>query len=178
MEQFRWVLEIIFAVAICWYIEVQVGKTKRWIEGLVAATKDPAATPPKVITAEQFILVDGRGVARASLYMEDGIHPALGLFDEDGTRPNYFMRTPTGAVIRIGNREGEEIMLSIGHCRGEVDDPVARITVQDRNGFTALVGREERWPDDDAKGKPRAASAASIRLTDNEGRIVWSAETA
>jgi hypothetical protein len=36
MDQFRWVLDIIFAVAVCWYIELQVSKTKKWVEGLVA----------------------------------------------------------------------------------------------------------------------------------------------
>jgi hypothetical protein len=74
--------------------------------------------PERVVKAEEFILVDAKGIPRARLAIEDGIKPMLALLDEDGARANYFMLTPTGPVLRLGNRGGEEIMLVVGDYVG------------------------------------------------------------
>ena len=67
------------------------------LEGLLDPYRKFEPDPRKISVAEEFVLVDPKGKARARLAMEDGIRPMLALINEEGTRTNYFTLTDGGA---------------------------------------------------------------------------------
>jgi hypothetical protein len=142
-----------------------------------AQKAERAQQSKNVLTAGEFVLVDAKGNPRARLSMEDGIKPMLALLDEDGVRANYFMLTPTGPVLRLGNRQGEEIMLSLGDYLGESrplpDHPIVWISISDRNGFNTLIGKMADRPEEEEAGRSTGVSAASIVLSGG-GKVLWS----
>jgi hypothetical protein len=166
-------------------LESQVARLKRTVESFGDATKiqsgerleellDPVRhcdpDPRRIVVAEEFILVDQNGKARARLAMEDGVCPMLSLMNEDRTRNNVFILTAGGSgILHLGNREGEEIILSVAGS----GDKVVSIVLVDRDGLTTRIGREPAYYGS-AKG-PRGDSAASVALTDKDGKVLWSA---
>jgi hypothetical protein len=166
-------------------LESQVARLKRTVESFGDATKiqngerleellDPVRhcdpDPRRIVVAEEFILVDANGKARARLAMEDGVCPMLSLMNEDRTRNNVFILTADGSgILRLGNREGEEIILSVANTKRETDKVVSIVLV-DRDGFQTRIGREHV-----GASKIRGDSAASVALTDKDGKVLWSA---
>jgi hypothetical protein len=138
--------------------------------------------PKRLVTAEEFVLIDAKQRARAKLFIEDGVRPMLALLDENGARPTYFASTPTGPVLRLGNRSGEEIMLAVG---GESDsESNVFIEVSDRNGFKTLIGKDRTKNETTNVRPPSAASVvlskgpslgAIIRGQSEDRKALWSA---
>jgi hypothetical protein len=219
----RWLIDAVFLALLFWAIEREIGKVKKWVEGLVGAKKqdEPEVSTPciacgkpsnedyadcptcgrhwkdvglcgqrwtegalrsttgrqeqpqRIVKAEEFILVDSNGKARARLGMEDGDSPTLALMYEDGSRPNYFMMTPTGAELRLGNRDGEEIMLVVGDYSGR-QETYAYAHIADRHGYTTTIGRGRRR-EDEIDRETWAKLAASSVVLSKDGEVIWSA---
>jgi hypothetical protein len=94
-------------------LESQVATLKRTVESFGDATKiqsverleellNPVQNcdhdPRRIVVAEEFILVDANGKARARLAMEAGVCPMLSLINEDRTVNNVFILTGDAAA--------------------------------------------------------------------------------
>ena len=170
-------------------LESQVARLKKTVESFGEATKIPSSErleellnpyrkaepdPQRIVVAEEFILVDADGKARARLAMEDGVCPMLSLINRNGTVGNYFILTEGGGVLHVGNQEGEEIILSVVNS-GD-NEKAVKIWLGDRDGFQTLIGREEAHSEiNELPGRVRGVSAASVALTDKDGKVLWSA---
>jgi hypothetical protein len=146
---------------------------QRWTEATLRSAAARRDQPERIVKAEEFVLVDSRGRASARLAMEDGDSPMLALMYEDGARPNYFMMTPTGPVLRLGNRDGEEIMLVLGDCSGG-HEACAFVHIADRNGYTTTIGRG-RPNDEEIDRETWARFAASSVVLSKNREVIWSA---
>jgi len=130
------------------------------------------------VTAERFVVVDTNGKPRGFFGMENGASPSLLFMEEDGAIPSYLRHSPDGwAVLRLGNRGGEEIMATIDtriDSRTDVGKgPFAFVSVTDRDGFNTTIGRVHEIERVDATAWNRLAAAALVMTKDRE--VIWSA---
>jgi hypothetical protein len=111
---------------------------------------------PKVLEAEQFVLRDGRGRARATLSLRDG-EPAFHMLDSSGI-PRMMITFELGGrgVIRIENDQGASIGMSVDN-KGAVGFSISR-----QGGTFAF---EAGLRDGDLQ----------IVIYDQQGRPVWQA---
>jgi hypothetical protein len=130
------------------------------------------------VVAKRFLVVDSNGKPRGFFGMEGGASPSLLFMEEDGIIPTYLRHSPEGwAVLRLGNRGGEEVMATVDtrvDSRTDVGKgPFAFVSVTDRDGFNTTIGRVHEIEKVDAASWNRLAAAALVMTKDRE--VIWCA---
>ena len=146
------------------------------------------ATPtPKVIEAQRFVLKDGKGNVRAWLGLfGEGSELILGNVNkqpkmtlkvsDDASDLHFFGSENSG--MNLGLDLGNPAIAMAGaDGNGGADITFSpsgpAITVQDREGFSTVVGTPQLKVS--PRGEAKHPSAASILLLDKAGKIIWKA---
>ena len=146
------------------------------------------ATPaPKVIEAQRFVLKDGKGNVRAWLgLLGEGTELILGNVNkqpkmtlkvsDDASDLHFFGSENSG--MNLGLDLGNPAIAMAGaDGNGGADIAFSpsgpAITVQDREGFSTVVGTPQLKVS--PRGETKHPSAASILLLDKAGKIIWKA---
>jgi hypothetical protein len=99
----------------------------------------------------------------------------LALLDENGASSSYFVLTPTGPVLRLGHRGGEEIILAVGeYFVGDKPEPCVFISLSDRDGFATTIGRG-RLREEKTLTEALVSVAAASLLLSKDHEVLWSA---
>jgi hypothetical protein len=146
------------------------------------------ATPtPKVIEAQRFVLKDGKGNVRAWLGLfGKGSELTLGNINkqpkmtlkvsEDASDLHFYGSDNSGMNLGVdlGN---PAIAMAGADGNGGADITFSpsgpAITVQDREGFSTVVGAVQLKAS--PRGEAKHPSAASVILLDKAGKIIWKA---
>lgn len=140
-----------------------------------------AQEPPGIVTAQQFRLVDGEGIMRATLMVTPQGHPGLGLLDEDGD---------VRVMLRIGPQDDPGLVLYDGDLKvramlGIDPDGTAGLQLRDRDGnMVAALGAAARGGGGvtffHQGPRPRALmgmllGGPVVMFYDEEGNVTWRA---
>jgi hypothetical protein len=146
-----------------------------------------SAPTPKVIEAQRFVVKDAHGNVRAWLgVFGEGSELILG---NSGKQPMMTLQvTERAGDLHFQGQENSGMNLGLdfgvpaismagssgsGQATLRINDAGPSFSLRDSRGFSATVGVPETEPNGTTRSDKR--SAASVRLFDKAGRILWSA---
>ena len=174
-------------------LEVQNQRLKKagiaWMVVAVAFIVMGQAQTNRTLEANEFVLKDETGKARAKLHMERGRDPSLSLYDASGVERAKLSQGKDAVVLTFWNNPTERYgglqllltpdssnLMLVGMKKGSVislSTVSPALSISDSEGYEATVGVNElELP---KTGETHKSSAASIKLFGKDREVLWSA---
>ena len=137
------------------------------------------ARPSRTVEAERFVLMDAGGKMRGRFVMEEE-GPALRLYDSDGA-PELSLGVDSTAYGPDSTAYGPYLLMSNvnAHLNSKARFTMhltaagePSLELKDETGYSVLLGISQVFTR--RTGDVQTSSAASLRLFDKNGKVIWS----